>query len=65
MTFLWEGKLYKALPFLTTYRGLKNKMGRRTRRSKTNTTFFLDIEGEEVEKGRKWKKTEKWKSPWI
>jgi hypothetical protein len=40
-------------------------MGRRTRRSKTNPTFFLDIEGEDNEKGRKWKKTDKWRSPWI
>jgi hypothetical protein len=41
-------------------------MGRRTRRSKTNTTFFLDIaENESEEKPRKWKKTDKWKSPWM
>lgn len=42
-------------------------MGRRTRRSKTNTTFFIDITDSEgdLEKGRKWKKTDKWKSPWM
>lgn len=40
-------------------------MGRRTRRSKTNTTFFSDIMEQDTEKGRKWKKTDKWKSPWV
>jgi len=40
-------------------------MGRRTRRSKTNTTFFMDISEQDPEKGRKWKKTDKWKSPWV
>ena len=56
-------KVYKRLA-LKFKRGCYN-MGRRTRRSKTNTTFFLDITEEDPEKGRKWKKTDKWKSPWV
>ncbi len=36
----------------------------RRRRSKTNTTFFLDISEEDPQEktGRKWKKTDKWKT---
>jgi hypothetical protein len=34
------------------------------RRSKTDNRMFLDIKDEDP-KGKKWKKTDKWKDPWF
>ena len=34
------------------------------RTSKTDTRMFSDIQ-EEDPKGKKWKKTDKWKDPWM
>ena len=42
------------------YFQIEKKMARK-RRSKTNTTFFTDIEDAAGEETKKWKKTDKWR----